>query len=165
VSRSLRKTLRNSAYEIRFDSAFDAVVRACAAPRPSQQGTWITGAMRRAYNELHRLGHAHSVETWMDAQLAGGLYGVSLGRVFFGESMFSRRSNASKLALVALANRLKDDGFEMIDCQMHTPHLASLGARTIRRSEFLRRLGELLHYPREPGSWSPHGFTNQPCRD
>jgi leucyl/phenylalanyl-tRNA--protein transferase len=165
VSRSLRKTLRNSAYEIRFDHGFDAVIRSCAAPRPGQAGTWITDEMRAAYNGLHRLGHAHSVETWIEGQLAGGLYGVSLGRVFFGESMFSRRRDASKLALVMLVEKLTRDGYEMIDCQFHTSHLETLGARSIPRAHFLRRLAELIHYPREPGSWSPHGSMNQPCRN
>ena len=164
VSRSLKKKLRNSAYEIRFDHAFSTVMRACAGPRPGQPGTWITRAMHAAYNRLHRLGYAHSVETWTEGELAGGLYGVSLGRVFFGESMFAHRSDASKLALVALVNKLKQDGCEMIDCQVHTSHLESLGARAIPRSEFLRRLGELIHYSRAPGSWSEHGFTNRPLR-
>jgi leucyl/phenylalanyl-tRNA---protein transferase len=164
VSRSLGKTLRNSSYEVRFDSAFGRVIRACAQPRPGQSGTWITSAMRRAYKELHHLGYAHSVETWIDGELAGGLYGVALGRVFFGESMFSRRSNASKIALVALVNRLKQDDFTMIDCQVHTDHLQTLGAKSIPRAAFLRRLAELLHYPSAQGSWSPHGFMNEPCR-
>lgn len=165
VSRSLRKTLRNTAYEIRFDHAFDAVIKACADPRPGQPGTWITDEMRAAYNRLHSMGRAHSVETWIEGELAGGLYGVALGRVFFGESMFSRRRDASKIALVALVERLKNDGYELIDCQLHTNHLQSLGARNIPRWQFLRRLAELIHYPREPGSWSPHGFMNEPCRN
>lgn len=164
VSRSLKKTLRNTAYEIRFDSAFGEVMRACAAPRPGQPGTWITDEMLAGYALLHRMGYAHSVETWMEGKLAGGLYGVALGRMFFGESMFSRRSNASKIALVALVEFLKRQGFGLIDCQVHTNHLQSLGAHDIPRARFLRRLEELIHYPREPGSWSPHGFMNQPCR-
>ncbi len=164
VSRSLRKTVRNTAYEIRFDRAFDEVMAACAEPRAGQPGTWITDEMRSAYNRLHLMGHAHSVETWMDGSLAGGLYGVALGRVFFGESMFSRRTDASKLAMVALVNKLRADGYGMIDCQVHSEHLESLGARNIARSEFLRRLGELIHYPRAPGSWSPESFANEPCR-
>ncbi len=164
VSRSLSKTLRNTAYEIRFDSSFEAVMRACAEPRPGQPGTWITQEMIAGYGSLHRMGYAHSVETWIDGELAGGLYGVALGRMFFGESMFSRRSNASKIALVALVERLKAEGVGLVDCQVHTQHLASLGARDIPRARFLRRLAELIHYPREPGSWSPHGFANNLCR-
>src|SRR4051812_25891847 len=164
VSRSLRKTLRNACYEIRFDFDFDAVLQACAAPRPGQPGTWITDEMRDAYNRLHRMGYAHSVETWIDGGLAGGLYGVALGGVFFGESMFSRRSNASKLALAALVEKLRKDGFGMIDCQMHTTHLESLGAREMRRAEFVRRLADLIHLPGSPGHWSAESFKNEPCR-
>jgi leucyl/phenylalanyl-tRNA--protein transferase len=167
VSRSLRKTLRNAAYEIRFDGDFDAVLTACSAPRPGQPGTWITEDMRAAYNRLHRLGYAHSVETWIEGRLAGGLYGVALGAVFFGESMFSRRTDASKLALAALVKKLRTDGFGMIDCQLHTRHLESLGARTIARAEFIRRLRELIHSPAHAalprGSWSSESFKNEPC--
>jgi leucyl/phenylalanyl-tRNA---protein transferase len=164
VSRSLSKTLRNAAYDIRFDHAFDQVVSACAAPREGQPGTWITGAMRAAYNRLHELGYAHCVETWMDGCLAGGLYGVAVGGIFFGESMFSRRRDASKLALVGLAGKLRAEGFGLIDCQLPTPHLASMGARTIPRSDFLRRLRELIHYSKPLGSWRSAGFSNEPCR-
>jgi leucyl/phenylalanyl-tRNA--protein transferase len=164
VSRSLGKKLRNAAHEIRFDHSFDEVMCACAAPRSGQPGTWIDAEMRAAYNRLHRLGHAHSVETWIDGELAGGLYGVSLGRVFFGESMFARRSDASKIALAALVEKLKRDGCEMIDCQVYTSHLESLGAAPMSRRDFLRRLDELIHYPAAPGSWSAHGFSNPPCR-
>ena len=176
VSRSLGKKLRNSAYEIRFDHDFDEVMCACAAPRSGQPGTWITAEMRAAYNELHRLGHAHSVETWMDGELVGGLYGISIGRMFYGESMFARRSDASKIALVALVEKLKRDqcgdqcgeqcGDEggMIDCQVYTSHLESLGAAPMPRRDFLRRLAELIHYPSVPGSWSAHGFLHSPSR-
>ena len=164
ISRSLRKTLRNRRYEIRFDSAFDEVMRACAAPRAGQPGTWITDAMRAAYGELHRLGYAHSVETWMDDALAGGLYGVALGGVFFGESMFTRRTDASKIALAALVSKLLADGYGLIDCQMHTAHLESLGARPVARREFIRQLGELIHLQRPMGSWASAGFENSPCR-
>jgi leucyl/phenylalanyl-tRNA--protein transferase len=164
VARSLSKTLRNTAYEIRFDASFDDVMMGCAAPRAEQSGTWITDEMRAAYNRLHRLGHAHSVETWIDGALAGGLYGVALGGMFFGESMFSLRRDASKLALVALARRLEAGGFGLIDCQLPTPHLATLGARPLRRAEFIRRLRELIHYEDTPGSWSGAGFRNEPCR-
>ena len=154
VSRSLAKAMRNRPHEIRIDHDFAAVVAACAAPREGASGTWITDAMRDAYERLHRLGHAHSVETWIDGELAGGLYGVALGRVFFGESMFTRARDASKIALVALVERCRREGIALIDCQMHTPHLESLGAREIPRRDFARRLQELVHYTRAPGSWS-----------
>jgi leucyl/phenylalanyl-tRNA--protein transferase len=154
VSRSLAKVLRNRAFEVRFDTAFGAVMAGCAAPRQDAEGTWITAEMRAAYERLHRLGYAHSVETWIGDELAGGLYGVALGRVFFGESMFARARDASKIALVALVRRLEAEGYDLIDCQMHTAHLASLGARDIPRRRFAGLLQELVHYPREPGSWS-----------
>lgn len=147
VSHSLRKTLRNGRYEVRVDSAFEQVMRACAAPRPDQHGTWIQEEMVAAYCELHRLGHAHSVETWMGDELAGGLYGIGIGRMFYGESMFSRRTDASKIALAHLCAQLGRWNFGMIDCQMNTPHLASLGAREIPRSDFVARLQDLINYP------------------
>jgi leucyl/phenylalanyl-tRNA---protein transferase len=165
VSRSLAKAIRNRPHEIRFDHAFPAVIDACAAPREGATGTWITGPMRAAYERLHRLGYAHSVETWIDGGLAGGLYGVALGRVFFGESMFTRARDASKLALVALVERCRREGIELIDCQMHTQHLESLGARAIPRREFARLLQELVHYPRTPGSWSGADATIETCRN
>lgn len=147
VSHSLRKTLRNGRYEVRVDSAFEQVMRACAAPRPDQHGTWIQEEMVAAYCELHRMGHAHSVETWMGDELAGGLYGIGIGRMFYGESMFSRRTDASKIALAHLCAQLGRWNFGMIDCQMNTPHLASLGAREIPRSDFVARLQDLINYP------------------
>lgn len=146
VSHSLAKTLRRHAFELRTDSAFEAVMRACAAPRGPDSGTWITAEMIAAYGELFRLGHAHSVEVWMDGELAGGLYGVALGGVFFGESMFSRQRDGSKIALAHLARqwqRWHPQG--LIDCQMHTPHLASLGAQEIPRSEFVARVADLVN--------------------
>ena len=155
ISRSLAKLLRSSAYAVRIDTAFEQVMRACAAPRtacpePGRRehhgGTWIGEDMIAAYCALHRLGYAHSVEVWMEDRLVGGLYGVSIGRMFYGESMFSRVSNASKIALAHLARQLGRWQFGMIDCQMNTPHLASLGAREILRSEFIARLQELIHY-------------------
>ena len=145
VSHSLRKTLRNGHYEVRFDSVFEQVMCACATPREGANGTWIHEEMIAAYCELHRLGYAHSVETWMDGELVGGLYGMSLGRMFYGESMLSRRSDASKIALAHLAAQLKRWNFGMIDCQMNTPHLASLGAREIPRKEFIARLQDLIN--------------------
>jgi leucyl/phenylalanyl-tRNA--protein transferase len=147
VSHSLRKTLRNGRFEVRVDSAFEQVMRACAAPRPDQHGTWIQEEMVAAYCELHRMGHAHSVETWMGDELAGGLYGIGIGRMFYGESMFSRRTDASKIALAHLCAQLGRWNFGMIDCQMNTPHLASLGAREIPRSDFVARLQDLINYP------------------
>ena len=163
VSRSLAKTLRNLSYEVRFDSAFHEVIESCAAPRKGAPGTWIGDAMIDAYIELHRLGHAHSVETWIDGELRGGLYGVALGGVFFGESMYSRARDASKIALAALVGRLKSDGFGLIDCQMHTRHLESLGAREIPRARFSGLLEELIQSPRSPGTWSGVSTAQVQC--
>src|SRR5512143_508815 len=146
ISHSLRKTLRKNRHVVRFDCAFEQVMRACAAPREGAGGTWIHEEMIAAYCELHRMGYAHSVETWLDGQLIGGLYGVALGRMFYGESMFSRRTDASKIALAHLAAQLERWNFGMIDCQMNTPHLTSLGAREIPRKEFIARLQELINY-------------------
>jgi leucyl/phenylalanyl-tRNA--protein transferase len=179
ISRSLNKILRKCNYDLRIDSAFETVMRTCAAPRkghqdggrdtllaepadcgssrptalpapegsasPYQGGTWISEGMIEAYCALHYSGYAHSVEVWMDGRLAGGLYGVSIGRMFYGESMFSLVSNASKIALAHLARQLDRWQFGMIDCQMNTPHLASLGAHEISRREFIARLQELVH--------------------
>ena len=153
VSRSLAKTLRSARFEVRADTAFLDVIQACRMPRRDQDGTWITDAMVEAYCELHRIGIAHSVESWRDGELAGGLYGVALGRVFFGESMFRRATDASKVALVTLVRQLERWGFEMVDCQMNTAHLASFGAREIPRADFTRRLRELIHYPPVPVPW------------
>jgi leucyl/phenylalanyl-tRNA--protein transferase len=164
ISRSLGKTLRNRSYEARFDSAFDEVMAGCAAPRKGEPGTWISGAMIEAYRDLHRLGYAHSVETWIDGVLAGGLYGVAIGRVFFGESMFSGARDASKIALAVLVAHLESAGFGLIDCQMRTRHLESLGAREIPRRRFSRLLEELIHYPCSPGSWSGASFAQVQCR-
>lgn len=161
VSRSLAKTLRNRGHEIRFDSAFAAVVEGCAtrgadhaARGAGQSGTWITDDMRAAYLRLHQLGYAHSAETWIEGKLAGGLYGVAIGRMFFGESMFTQVRDASKLAMVHLVRRLQRHRFGMIDCQMQTAHLASLGARPIPRSVFSMRLQELVDYPATPIKWN-----------
>lgn len=153
ISRSLRRVLKKGRYEIRVDSAFNEVMKACAAPRPQQSGTWIHGEMVSAYSTLHEMGMAHSVETWIEGELAGGLYGVAQGRAFFGESMFSRVPNASKIALVHLARQLQRWGFGMIDCQMKTAHLASLGATEIAREEFSQRLKELVNYPARAEKW------------
>jgi leucyl/phenylalanyl-tRNA--protein transferase len=153
LSRSLRKTLRKNLYLVRADTAFEQVMEGCSQPRPSQAGTWITQNMKQAYCALHALGVAHSVEAWYEGQLVGGLYGIALGRMFYGESMFSRMNDASKTALATLVHRLDSWGFGLIDCQMHTPLLASFGAREIPRSEFTRLVAELVNYPDVPGPW------------
>ena len=153
LSRSLRKRLRHHDYAVKTDSAFVDVMRACAAPRPGQAGTWITDEMIDAYRALHRRGLAHSVETWIDGGLAGGLYGVALGRVFYGESMFARASDASKIALAHLVRQLARWDYGMIDCQMRTAHLASFGAREIPRADFMRKLSELVNYPPARDTW------------
>jgi len=145
VSRSLAKAVRQQVFEVRVDTAFDAVMRACAEPRPEQGGTWITDDVLAAYGRLFRAGYAHSVESWRDGELVGGLYGVSIGRMFFGESMFARATDASKVALVHLVRQLRDWDFPLIDCQQETGHLASLGARPIPRQVFAEALGRLIH--------------------
>ncbi len=145
VSRSLAKRLRRQDYEIRVDQDFRAVIEACAtAVRPGQDGTWITPQMIAAYCELHRLGYARCIEVWIDGALAGGLYGVHIGGVFFAESMFHRVRDASKIAFVHMVRFLQEQGCGMMDCQMHTAHLQSLGAREIGREEFVARLQLLL---------------------
>ena len=154
ISLSLAKTLRNANYEVRLDTAFGDVIGACASkPREGQPGTWITGEMQAAYGDLHRLGYAHSVETWIDDKLAGGLYGIAIGRAFYGESMFSDLRDASKIALAHLCAHLKRRGFGIIDCQMETRHLASLGARPIPRHDFAARLDDLCAQGDAPGLW------------
>jgi leucyl/phenylalanyl-tRNA--protein transferase len=153
ISRSLRKRLRRRDYEVRVDRCFHEVVAGCAEPRDGQAGTWITAEMAQAYGALHRLGHAHSVEVWLDGALAGGLYGVALGRMFYGESMFSRATDASKVALAHLARQLERWRFGLIDCQMHTAHLATLGARGMPRARFTGIVEELVNYPSTPGQW------------
>lgn len=153
LRRSLAKRIRNAGFEVRVDTCFRAVMEACAAPRDGEPGTWITPEMVAAYTALHHAGHAHSVEVWQDGALVGGLYGVALGRMFYGESMFSRVSDASKVAAAHLAHQLDRWNFGLIDCQMKTAHLASLGARTVRRAEFLRRVADLVNYPASLGPW------------
>ena len=148
LARSLRKRIARRDYEVRADTAFETVIRACAAPRAGQEGTWITEDMIAAYMRLHEAGHAHSVETWIGGELTGGLYGVAIGRAFFGESMFTAAPDASKIALAHLVRHLERSGCGMIDCQMRTAHLARFGAREIPRTEFKRRLAELVNYPR-----------------
>lgn len=154
ISRSLRKTLNKEIFNVTFDQAFGDVIRACAlVPRDGQPGTWITDDMQEAYVRLHKLGYAHSVESWFDGKLAGGLYGVSLGKAFFGESMFHRTADASKVALAALVERLKLWKFHFIDAQMPTAHLLRLGAKEWPRRVFLKRLGEALRGTSKKGRW------------
>lgn len=153
LSRSLRKTLRRGAFEVRCDTAFPAVMDACAAPRGEITGTWIVDAMRHAYCALHEQGWAHSIETWIDGELAGGLYGLAIGRAFFGESMFHRRTDASKIAYAHLVRVLAREGFAILDCQMSTPHLASLGAANMPREDFVKGLAAWTHAAR-PGKWA-----------
>ncbi|MES2958737.1 MAG: leucyl/phenylalanyl-tRNA--protein transferase [Pseudomonadota bacterium] len=173
LSRSLRKTLtrflRTPGCEVRFDSAFDRVITACAAtPRNGQPGTWILPPLQRAYAAWHRAGAVHSVETWVDDALVGGLYGVGIGRMFFGESMFSHASDASKIALAALVAFCHGHGIELIDCQQNTGHLASLGAREISRTDFEHHLALTLGAERPPrwtydvAHWGRLGLQTHP---
>ena len=144
IARSLRRTLRRGAYEVRLDSDFDALITACATtPRKGQAGTWITADMQAAYCRMHELGYAHSVEVWVRQTLVGGVYGLSIGKMFYGESMFSLLTDASKIALAHLARHLATLGYGLIDCQMKTAHLASLGAHEIPRADFIGRLRAL----------------------
>lgn len=155
LSSRFRRTLRRSQWELRADTAFDAVLDACArTPRAGQDGTWITQEMREAYTELHRLGHAHSVEAWDGPRLVGGIYGVAIGRMFFGESMFSAESGGSKAALAALAHRLHGWGWPLIDAQVENAHLLSLGAREMARDAFLAELAELTSVHEPAGAWT-----------
>lgn len=155
ISRRLRQVLKKGVFRVTFDQAFREVIHACAAVRrKGQRGTWITAEMEKAYTRLHEMGFAHSVESWFQGKLAGGMYGVSLGRCFFGESMFFYVTGASKVALVTLVCRLKQWRFRLIDAQVTTPHLVGLGARGISRSLFLERLEEALTYPTLKGSWT-----------
>lgn len=147
VSRSLRKVLRQERFQVSFDQDFSAVIQACAGPRDYADGTWITPEMRKAYQELHRRGIAHSVEVWQSGTLVGGLYGLAIGQLFFGESMFSHTDNASKVGFATLVRRLEQWGFVLIDCQMPTGHLQSLGARSIPRTEFSDFLKRHLDLP------------------
>ncbi|MDK2123680.1 leucyl/phenylalanyl-tRNA--protein transferase [Parachitinimonas caeni] len=154
VSRSLAKTLRNKAYTIRFDTAFREVMQACSAtPRRGQDGTWIGPAIIDGYCALHALGYAHSAECWIEGKLVGGLYGIAIGRMFYGESMFAHQSDASKLAFVHLVRWLESRNFGLIDCQMKTEHLASLGGRQIDRDLFLQNLTRLIAEGEPPQRW------------
>ena len=161
VTRSLRKTIRAGRFRVTADTAFPSVIAACAEPRLDQDGTWITGAVFDAYCALAAMGVAHSIEAWEGDTLVGGLYGVALGRMFFGESMFARRSDASKVALVHLVRQLRRWGFPLIDCQMSTSHLASLGARTVSRAEFLSVVRRGVAEPPVPAPWRLDGDLAQ----
>ncbi len=158
VSRSLRKSLRRGRFEVRLDTAFDGVVAHCArVPRGLGEGTWITREMRAAYGRLHDEGFAHSAETWAEGRLVGGLYGVSLGSAFFGESMFALETDASKVAFVVLVRQLERWGFQLVDCQMETPHLARFGAEPWPRARFLRTLRSCLESETRRGRWRLQG--------
>ena len=155
ISRSLKKTLRRSKFSITADTAFSEVVKACAGPRTQSPtgGTWITAEMMDTYNRLHQLGYGHSIEVWDEEKLVGGLYGLSLGSAFFGESMFSHKTDASKFALVYLAKFSKSSGIDFIDCQLPTVHLASMGAINISRKEYLRILEAALKHQDHTKCW------------
>jgi leucyl/phenylalanyl-tRNA--protein transferase len=152
VSHSLKKRLKKQAYRITIDRAFARVLDGCAAPRAEETGTWLSPPMRRAYTALHAAGMAHSIEVWMDGELAGGIYGVAIGRMFFGESMFARRTDASKIAMVGVAAQLDRWGFPLIDCQLETEHLVSLGAEAMPRPRFIAEIGRLVTAP-PPAAW------------
>jgi len=163
VARSLRQRLRKRPYTLKLDAAFDQVIARCAeVPRPGQDGTWITDAMREAYIRLHEEGFAHSVEAYEGDELVGGLYGVSLGGIFFGESMFALRPDASKVAFVCLVRELRRWGFSLVDSQVYTDHVARFGAREIPRDRYLRRLQECLKTPSRRGRWR---FAGDPYSD
>lgn len=153
TSRSLRKAVQRASFRVSYDFAFESVIEACAAPRDQQAGTWITPGMQNAYGTLHQLGCAHSVEVWQGDELVGGLYGVSLGRVFYGESMFSRVSNASKFALKSLCEKLVSKNYHLIDCQLESEHLLSLGAQTIPRAQFIAEMNVALQVDEEFKTW------------
>lgn len=155
VSRSLHKTLRQQRFLVTYDRAFVEVMSACAQPRTDQAGTWISPEMLEAYTKLHQLGHAHSIEAWQEGELVGGLYGIALGQVFFGESMFHRCRDASKVAFVHLVQHLQNWGYQLIDCQVASPHLASLGAEDISRSRFSALLEQHCNAPISPNAWLP----------
>ena len=158
ISRSLRKTLKREVFQVTLDHAFEEVIRACAVvPREAQNGTWITNEMLKAYVNLHGLGYAHSVESWFGGKLAGGLYGVSLGKCFFGESMFHLETDASKVALATLVEKLRSWDFHFIDSQMTTEHMLRLGAKELPRRIFLKRLQSALRYPTKRGRWRTDG--------
>ncbi|MDH0614283.1 MULTISPECIES: leucyl/phenylalanyl-tRNA--protein transferase [unclassified Agrobacterium] len=147
ISKSLAKAMRKKPFEIRFNTAFEAVMAGCAAEAPDRPSTWINATIRRLYTELHQIGHAHSVEAWEGGELVGGLYGVSLGAAFFGESMFSRRTNASKICLVQLVERLKTRGFVLLDTQFTTEHLKTFGAIDVPKQDYAKMLDLAVNRP------------------
>jgi len=161
LARSLRRTIDKQRFEIRVDTAFLPVIEACAAPREGQGGTWITAEIAVAYHRLHQLGYAHSVEAWADGALVGGLYGVAIGRMFFGESMFARETDASKVALAHLVGILRSRDMPLIDCQQQTSHLARLGARPISRREFAAALSRLVNSTPMVGAWSAIEYSQK----
>ena len=154
LSSRTRRRYNSGCYTLTADTAFEQVIGACAEPRNDDDGTWITEDMRAAYVRLHHLGYAHAVEVWQDGALAGGIYGLALGRVFFGESMFSRATDASKIALIALCRHLLDQGFGLLDCQVGNPHLFRMGAEELSRSAFESRLAEWVSHEDTQGSWT-----------
>lgn len=154
VSRRTRRRFNSGRFRISADTAFNAVVRACSEPRSGEDGTWITSDMVTAYTRLHHLGHAHSVEVWEGRELAGGIYGLSIGRVFFGESMFSRATDASKIALIALCRHLQEQGIDLLDCQVGNPHLYRMGASDMDRDAFEQHLARRVGEPTGRGPWT-----------
>lgn len=153
LSTRTERRMRRGAYQFTMDNAFDAVIDACAAPRPYEPETWITPAMMAAYKQMRRAGWAHSLEVWSGERLVGGIYGIAIGRMFFGESMFHRQTDASKIALVALCRQLEAWGFPLLDCQVYSAHLERMGARLMPRAEFMRRVDELTALPGVPSPW------------
>jgi leucyl/phenylalanyl-tRNA--protein transferase len=155
VSRSMAKVQRQERFSFTLDTRFEQVIQACrTAPRPGLPGTWITRSMLEAYIELHRLGYAHSIEAWQDGELAGGMYGVCLGGIFFGESMYSARPNASKAVFIMFTNEMQRLGLTLLDCQVYSPHIGTLGARNIPRPRFMELLGEGLERETRKGKWT-----------
>lgn len=154
ISRSLRKTIRKDIFKLSYDQAFPQVMQSCAAPRAQESGTWITEEMFIAYNQLHQQGVAHSFEAWLEDELVGGLYGIAIGQVFFGESMFHKKTDASKVAFCCLVQQLSLWGYQLIDCQVHTNHLTSLGAEEISRSEFSQLLTQFCPLQPTNSAWS-----------
>ena len=164
VSRRLARTISQQPFDLSADRAFRDVVTGCSQPRNYTDGTWITSAMADAYQALHHQGWAHSVEAWQDGELVGGIYGVALGRVFFGESMFSRRRDASKVVLVATARFVDALGFELIDCQVHSQHLQTMGATRVSRHDFVNRLADLIDQGPGPGNWDKDFSASLPLK-
>ncbi len=160
LPKSLKKVVSNRPYRITFDTAFVDVMKGCAAPRGIENGTWISDEMLAAYKALHESGFAHSFECWMDDELVGGLYGLAIGKMFYGESMFARRSDASKIAFAHAVKWLQAQGYQMIDCQMYTDHLARFGARQISRDQFMTKLKTLIDAPTQLGPWQ-YCHTNE----